>query len=251
MIPCDIRGKGETNSDPHLPGNDEVILVLKGEQQFLALRAPMHRLVGNAVLKFNSLSQALAAPRYIYGTTELDSGPPRLVIDVAALIAQQPLQSLYPLPESSAVDSRPTNSDIPAAGIGMPQIMVVDDSRTAREIVSMTLRQGGYDVIHAKDGVDALEQLRDKQTQKRVDLIISDVAMPRMNGLEFLRQCRQDKALQSLPIAMLSNCDSTTHSELALKEGANAYLTKPYEEAVFLAEIAKLLERAPQAAAGS
>ncbi|NJN23592.1 MAG: response regulator, partial [Acaryochloridaceae cyanobacterium RL_2_7] len=108
-----------------------------------------------------------------------------------------------------------------------------------------TLRQGGYEVIHAKDGLDALEQLQSQPLQaSRVDLIISDVAMPRMNGLEFLRRCRQDDALKALPIAMLSNCDSTTHSELAIKEGANAYLTKPYVEAVFLDKISKLIEAA-------
>ena len=116
----------------------------------------------------------------------------------------------------------------------------------------MTLRQGGYDVIHAKDGLDALEQLQGQLLQNSlVDLIISDVAMPRMNGLEFLRRCRQDESLQAMPIAMLSNCDSTTHSELAIKEGANAYLTKPYEESVFLAEIAKLLAVTAPVAPGS
>jgi len=244
---------GQTASDS-AGMEEDVILMLKGEQQFLALRAPMQHLVNTATLKINHLSQALAAPRYIYGTTVIDDEAPRLVIDVAALIAQQPLQTLFPLPDQSAqshevAPASPTHlADLPPQST-QPTILVVDDSRTAREIVSMTLRKGGYEILHAKDGIDALEQLQGKQTKPcRVDLVISDVAMPRMNGLEFLRQCRQDATLKSLPIAMLSNCDSTTHSDLALKEGADAYLTKPYDEEVFLTEIATLLKKIPQAA---
>lgn len=244
------------DSAAEISQNDDVILVLKGEQQFLALRAPMQHLVNKTALSINHLSQALAAPRYIYGTTVIDDQVPRLVIDVAALIAQQPLQTLWPLPDH---DQSESDSEVPVPTVSVQgergnrlRIMVVDDSRTAREIVSMTLRNGGYEVLHAKDGVDALEQLQAQQAKQHlVDLIISDVAMPRMNGLEFLRQCRQDQALQSLPIAMLSNCDSTTHSELALKEGADAYLTKPYEESVFLGEIATLLGKVPEAVSGA
>ena len=164
-------------------------------------------------------------------------------MDVSALIAQQPITALFPLPETpTIVAERPPSKSGDQEAATQLRIMVVDDSRTAREIVSMTLRQGGYEVIQAKDGVDALEQLQEQiQQAGLVDLIISDVAMPRMNGLEFLRQCRLDHALKALPIAMLSNCDSTTHSELAIKEGANAYLTKPYDEEVFLEQIASLI----------
>ena len=207
------------------------------------------------------MSQALAAPRYIYGTTVINdqNEAPHLVIDVAALIAQQPLQSLFPLsnddplvPPQGAEGASANGGTEPETKAASPMIMVVDDSRTAREIVSMTLRKGGYEILHAKDGIDALEQLQALSVEQgQVDLIISDVAMPRMNGLEFLRQCRQDPALKSLPIAMLSNCDSTTHSDLALQEGADAYLTKPYEEEVFLGEIAKLLAQIPEAASGA
>ncbi|MEM9137426.1 MAG: response regulator, partial [Cyanobacteria bacterium P01_F01_bin.42] len=239
------------DSQTGLSPNEAVILVLRGEQQFLALRTPMDHLVSASSLTLNPLSQALAAPRYIYGTTQLEEESPRLVIDVAALIAQQPSQALL-LPKEAPAASPPSETISATPGPKVPIIMVVDDSRTAREIVSLTLRQGGYEVVQAKDGVDALEQLRvaSVQTGDRwaVDLVISDVAMPRMNGLEFLRQCRQDNSLESLPIAMLSNCDSTTHSELALKAGANAYLTKPYVEEVFLADISKLLETIPKAA---
>ncbi|MCM1984960.1 response regulator [Lyngbya confervoides] len=219
--------------------HDEVILILIQEMDFIALRSSMEQLVNQPQLEIYPLAQVTAVPRYIYGATVIGDQPPRLVIDVAALIDAQRVttQATYPLPQAVAEAAAPEPED--PSPLMVAQVMVVDDSRTAREIVSMTLRQGGYRVIQAKDGQDALEQLRGQVT---VDLVISDVAMPRMNGLELIRQCRQDERLRSLPIAMLSHCDSATHSDLAMKAGANAYLTKPYEETEFLNTIAALLQ---------
>jgi chemotaxis protein histidine kinase CheA/CheY-like chemotaxis protein len=239
---------------------EEIILVVKRGNRSIALRTPLQHLVSDTQLVINPLPSKLrnladasltdiTAPRYIYGLSPRKEQSPVVVVNVQDLlqrsdtniefVVEPPAVAAFPVGKSEELPAvefmaEPPSDQPPV----LAQVLVVDDSRMAREIVSLTLKQGGYGVCHAKDGQDALEQLQGGLT---VDVVICDVAMPRMNGLDFLKRCRKDEHLQSLPIAMLSNCDSKTHSDLALKAGANAYLTKPYEEDEFLKTVAELL----------
>ncbi len=115
-------------------------------------------------------------------------------------------------------------------------IMIVDDSASMREVVGIALRGAGYAVIDGRDGKDALSKL----TGQKVNLIISDVNMPVMDGISFVKAVKQLPAYKFTPIIML-----TTESEEAKKRegqaaGARAWVVKPFKPDQLLGAVAKL-----------
>jgi CheY-like chemotaxis protein len=112
-----------------------------------------------------------------------------------------------------------------------PMVLIVDDSITVRELLSMTFSKAGYRVEQARDGLEAWEKLR---SGLPCDLIFCDVEMPRMDGLELLSRLQQDPDLQDLPIAMLTSRGASKHKKMAADLGAKGYFTKPYLEEVLL-----------------
>lgn len=116
-------------------------------------------------------------------------------------------------------------------------ILVVDDSASLRQVVGIALRGAGYDVIEACDGQDALSKLNGQ----KIHLVISDVNMPNMNGIEFLKAAKQLPAYKFTPFIML-----TTESGEAMKlsgqaNGAKAWVVKPFQPAQMLAAVSKLI----------
>src|SRR5215217_8566624 len=102
------------------------------------------------------------------------------------------------------------------------------------------LHKAGYSVLTAEDGLDGLTLAK----QKRPDLVISDVTMPRMNGLEFCREIRADSELQTVPILLVSALQKDTDSVVAgLRAGADDYLEFPFDSARLVAKVSRLLER--------
>ncbi|AJQ97109.1 response regulator [Gynuella sunshinyii] len=117
-------------------------------------------------------------------------------------------------------------------------IMIVDDSASLRQVVSIALKGGGYDVIEACDGKDALSKLNGE----RVHLIISDVNMPNMDGITFLKEVKKMPRYKFTPVIML-----TTESQAAKKAegqaaGAKAWVVKPFQPQTMLAAVAKLVQ---------
>jgi chemotaxis protein histidine kinase CheA/CheY-like chemotaxis protein len=108
-----------------------------------------------------------------------------------------------------------------------PMVLVVDDSITVRELLSMSFNKLGYRVEQARDGQEAWDKLRGGL---ECDMIFSDIEMPRMNGLELLSNLHQDSKLKSVPVAMLTSRGADKHRQIANDLGAKAYLTKPYTE---------------------
>ncbi|MDY7016429.1 MAG: response regulator, partial [Cyanobacteriota bacterium] len=106
-------------------------------------------------------------------------------------------------------------------------VLVVDDSITLRQNLTRTLERSGYQVLQARDGLEALKQLQNSQN---VSLIICDLEMPKMNGLEFLNAYRQNSRVRHIPVVILTSRQGEKHRQLALGLGASAYLTKPYLE---------------------
>ncbi|MCC6869424.1 MAG: response regulator [Burkholderiales bacterium] len=116
-------------------------------------------------------------------------------------------------------------------------ILVVDDSASLRQVVSIALKGGGYDVIEACDGKDAL----DKLNGRKINLIISDVNMPVMDGITFVKEVKRLPTHKFTPIIML-----TTESQEAKKlegqaAGAKAWVVKPFKPEQMLAAVAKLV----------
>ncbi|HEX7728248.1 MAG TPA: response regulator [Terracidiphilus sp.] len=105
--------------------------------------------------------------------------------------------------------------------------LIVDDSSVMRKIIERALRQAGLDplvVIEASSGTEGLDLLKAKQ----VDLILSDINMPSMDGLEFLRQLRSQNLAPGVPVVMITTESSEEHVKQAIQSGAQGYIRKPF-----------------------
>lgn len=114
-------------------------------------------------------------------------------------------------------------------------ILVIDDSASLRQVVSMTLKNAGYDVIEAGDGKQALAKL----DGRKVAMAVCDVNMPVMNGIEFVKAAKQLPNYKFMPILML-----TTESQESMKEqgraaGAKAWMVKPFSPSALLNAVTK------------
>jgi two-component system chemotaxis response regulator CheY len=116
-------------------------------------------------------------------------------------------------------------------------IMVVDDSSSVRQVVSITLKSAGYDVTEASDGKDALSKL----TGQKVHLIISDVNMPNMDGITFVKEVKKLAHYKFTPIIMLTTESQESKKAEGQAAGARAWVVKPFQPAQMLAAVAKLI----------
>ncbi|NER02957.1 MAG: hybrid sensor histidine kinase/response regulator, partial [Okeania sp. SIO3C4] len=118
-------------------------------------------------------------------------------------------------------------------------VLIVDDSITVRELLSMTFSKAGYRVEQARDGKDAWEKMR---AGLPCDLVFCDIEMPRMDGFELLSRMQKDSNLNTLPVAMLTSRGAKKHMEMAFELGAKGYFTKPYIEEKLLEGAVSILE---------
>lgn len=115
--------------------------------------------------------------------------------------------------------------------------MTVDDAATVRKMVSFTLRGAGHQVLEAADGTDALALLQSRQ----VDLVITDVNMPRMNGIDLTRQLRGLSHMAKTPIILLTTESESSKKAEGRAAGATGWIVKPFTQEQLLALIAKVL----------
>jgi two-component system chemotaxis response regulator CheY len=116
-------------------------------------------------------------------------------------------------------------------------ILIVDDSASVRQVVSIALKGAGYDVIAGVDGKDALAKLNGQ----RIHLIISDVNMPNMDGITFVAEARKLPAYKFTPIIMLTTESQDEKKRQAQAAGAKAWVTKPFQPEQMLSAVAKLI----------
>jgi len=105
-------------------------------------------------------------------------------------------------------------------------VMIVDDSEMARNFHSYILQSEGFEIITAIDGADALEKM---YQQDKVDLVITDINMPNMDGYAFIRRVREDSLFEELPIVIISTEDEAQDKQKGFDAGANVYIVKPTE----------------------
>jgi two-component system chemotaxis response regulator CheY len=117
------------------------------------------------------------------------------------------------------------------------KVLIVDDSNSMRQMVGFTLRQGGFEAIEAGHGQEALDKL--KQTQ--VDLVITDLNMPVMDGITLIRHLRSQPAMANKPILMLTTEGLATKKEEGKAAGATGWIVKPFDPEKLLQTIAKVL----------
>jgi CheY-like chemotaxis protein len=211
---------------------DEVtIVVLRNDTGYLAVQVDQFIEEGEIVIK--QLEGPVPKPVGIAGATVLGDGRVMAIANVLELfdIANGRLKSTFasaPLVPGLEVDE---TTD--------PTVLIVDDSITVRELLSLTFSKVGYRVEQAKDGKDAWEKLR---AGMQCNLIFCDIEMPRMNGLELLEKIQKDEFFCKIPIAMLTSRSSDSHRNRARELGAKGYFTKPYLEEEVITGSTRLLK---------
>jgi len=116
-------------------------------------------------------------------------------------------------------------------------VMIVDDSSSVRTVVGIALRGAGYEVLEASDGADALKKLG----WQKIHLIISDVNMPGMDGLTFLKELKKLAAFKFTPVMMLTTETAADKVAVGKAEGARAWMTKPFQPEQMLSAVQKLV----------
>lgn len=116
-------------------------------------------------------------------------------------------------------------------------IMIVDDAKSMRGLISMTLQNAGYDVVEAGDGQEAL----DKIGGHKVNMVISDLNMPNMNGIELIKNLKQDPKYKFLPIVMLTTESEDSKKKEGQAAGAKAWIVKPFKPDTVLKVVSKII----------
>ena len=104
-------------------------------------------------------------------------------------------------------------------------IMVVDDSETVRQVLQLTLTRAGFDVVEAVDGNDAMEKL----SAAKIDMMVTDLNMPNMDGLELIRKVREEGDHRFTPIVMLTTESSEEKKQAGRAAGASGWIVKPFK----------------------
>jgi two-component system chemotaxis response regulator CheY len=115
-------------------------------------------------------------------------------------------------------------------------IMTVDDSASVRQMVSFTLRTAGYEVVEAADGVQAVERLR-----APMHLILTDLNMPRIDGIELVKRVRADPVHKYVPIVLLTTESQESRKQAGRAAGATGWIVKPFRAEQLLAVVKKVL----------
>jgi chemosensory pili system protein ChpA (sensor histidine kinase/response regulator) len=206
------------------------VLLIKGSSgQTVALL--VDQLVGSrAQIVVKPVGQQLASVGAVAGATILGDGQVCLILD-GQYIARQVQSSLRVKEVKESRELHRFNDE-------RRLIMIVDDSVTVRKVTSRLLERQGYDVVTAKDGVEAIEQLE----SIKPDLMLLDIEMPRMDGFEVTNLVRHHDVHRNMPIIMITSRTGEKHRERAFALGATQYMGKPFQEADLLANIEALLE---------
>ncbi len=120
----------------------------------------------------------------------------------------------------------------------MKRVLVVDDSPTVRQQVGTVLRDAGFDVVEASDGAEGTSKVA---ADRDIGMVILDVNMPRVNGLEMLETIKQDSRNAALPVVMLTSEGQLSLIERAKRAGAKGWIVKPFKAELLLAAVRKLM----------
>ncbi|MEQ1448826.1 Hpt domain-containing protein [Acinetobacter lwoffii] len=210
-------------------GHSLPVLLIKGNSgQTIALL--VDQLVGSrAQIVVKPIGQQFANVGVVAGATILGDGQVCLILD-GQNVARQ-IQATQRVKQLN--DQRDGSRNSNARRL----VMIVDDSVTVRKVTSRLLERQGYDIVTAKDGVDAIEQLENV----RPDLMLLDIEMPRMDGFEVTNLVRHHDIHRDLPIIMITSRTGEKHRERAFSLGVTHYMGKPFQEAELLANIQQLI----------
>jgi two-component system, chemotaxis family, sensor kinase CheA len=192
------------------PGRAIPVLVLGSGEQRVAFA--VDAVLDEREVLVKKFAKPLLRVRNIAGATILGSGEVALILNVPDLLRSARATG-------SGVRA---GADAPPVATASKKILVVEDSITSRMLLKGILESAGYEVKTAVDGIDAFTALRAEQ----FDLVVSDVEMPRMNGLDLTARIREDHTLAHTPVVLVTALESREDRERGVDVGANAYLVK-------------------------
>ena len=216
---------GDTERQPLQQKYSPILLLRSGNQRVAIL---VDRLTGNQEVVVKNIGPQLSRVLGIAGATVMGNGQIVLILNPVQLAQRQ----------GESVRNNLGHAPLPAAAENTDKriIMVVDDSLTVRKIASRMLSREGYEVVTAKDGLDALQLLQNTLP----DVMLLDIEMPRMDGFELTKIMRADQRMAQIPIIMITSRTADKHRDHAFSLGVNAYMGKPYQDDVLLEKIAEL-----------
>ncbi|WP_018948138.1 Hpt domain-containing protein [Thioalkalivibrio sp. ALMg11] len=224
----DLMGVESQAGVEHLPDHPFPLLLVRADDQRIALR--IDGLLGSQEVVVKSVGPVLSRIPGVAGATLQGDGSVMLILDLSMLVR-------FASATASLVETKQAVVETATA----KRIMVVDDSITIRKVTARLLARHGYDVVTARDGLDAVGLLDERRPQ----LILLDVEMPRMDGFEFAAHVRDHPDFGRVPIIMITSRSGTKHRERANRLGVNGYLGKPYLENDLLNAIREQLEGMP------
>lgn len=204
------------------------VLLLRSADHSVAIH--VDSLQGSREIVVKSLGSQFKAVQGVSGAAILGDGNVVIILDPNAMVRRLFALDAPKLPAASMQAALPVARD--------PIVMVVDDSVTVRKVTSRLLEREGYDVVLAKDGMDAMNMLQDVSP----DIMLLDIEMPRMDGFEVAKNVRSSLDHNALPIIMITSRTSDKHRQRGLESGANLYMGKPYQEAQLLSSIKELIK---------
>jgi two-component system chemotaxis response regulator CheY len=119
----------------------------------------------------------------------------------------------------------------------MKTILIADDSESIRELVEFTLKRAGYNVLKSEDGEQAIQHL----TGQTIDLVITDLNMPRVDGIALIREIRKNKDYSSVPVLLLTTESQVSKKDEAREAGATGWIVKPFVQEKLLAVVQKVI----------
>lgn len=224
--------------------NKSLILV-QAEGKRLCLE--VERVLTEQELVIKSFNNLVILPNYIQGYSVLGDGNLSLVINPVELVGQtynksnsnslQNMTSSSQLYQSSLAEMT-IAENIKAISYRQPTILLVEDSIVQRKSLVMILEKNDFEIIQAGNGKEAIAILEENST---IDLIISDIEMPVMNGFELLSYCQNNSRFSSIPIVITTTRSGQKHRQLAFSLGAKQYMTKPSSEQELLGVVNKYI----------
>lgn len=223
--------------------NNTSVLIIKNDQQKIAVE--VERCWGEQEVAVRQVEGNIPLPSGLHSCTILGDGRVVPLVNTNDLVLWV-TTGKRPQITNKLVTARLTTAFLQPQKTSQPKpvilekgtVLVVDDSINVRRYLALTLEKGGYQVEQAKDGQDALEKLA---SGLLIQAVICDIEMPRIDGYTFLERVSADSNLQHIPVAMLTSRSSSKHRELAMKLGAKAYFSKPYNEQELLKKLEEII----------
>jgi chemosensory pili system protein ChpA (sensor histidine kinase/response regulator) len=199
------------------------IVILRGGNNLLAVQ--VDQVIGEQEIVIKQIEGPIPKTAGIAGATVLGDGTVMPVGDVLELI--DIARGRLRIDNAGLWRQSVPPVDVETSQKSEAMVLIVDDSITVRELLSLSFSKAGYRVEQARDGQEAWEKLRGGLP---CDIVFCDIEMPRMNGLELLSNLQKSPRLAAIPVALLTSRGSERHRQVAAKLGASGYFTKPYTE---------------------